>query len=156
MFLFWQSKFYSTARACDGCGFDRGVTVRTERYMTRDEYCGTCHQKIFKIASTHSRHDAQAVACVDCHTPEVVDGGQRYSIHDHKFDFSGPELPCAECHEEKEVAGKKAENHDFHFGRVKIKETLALEQACARCHPGKDIPATLAEWKSGAGAAAGD
>ncbi len=152
MFMFWQSKFYSTARACDVCGFDRGVTVRTERYMSRDEYCGTCHQKIFKISSTHSRHDTQAVACVDCHPPEVADGGKRYSIHDHKFDFSGPELPCAECHEEKDVAGKKAENHDFHFGRVKIQESLTLEKACVKCHPTKDIPATLAEWKSGGAA----
>ncbi len=151
MFMFWQSKFYSTARACDVCGFDRGVTVKTERYMTRDEYCGTCHQKIFKISSTHSRHDPQSVACVDCHPPEVTKGGERYSIHDHKFDFSGPEHPCAECHEEKEVAGKKAENHDFHFGRVKVPANLTLEQACARCHPKKDIPAVLAEWKSGGG-----
>src|SRR5512143_3009886 len=152
MFMFWQSKFYSTARACDVCGFDRGVTVRTERYMTRDEYCGTCHQKIFKIASTHSRHDSQAVGCADCHPPMVADGGRRYSIHDHRFDFSGPELPCVECHEEKEIAGKNAENHDFHFGRVKIKETLSLEQACARCHPDKNIPAVLAEWKTGTAA----
>ncbi len=151
MFMFWQSKFYSTARACEVCGFDRGVAVRAERYMSRDEYCGTCHAKIFKIASTHSRHDVQAAACVDCHPPTVTDGGRRYSIHDHKFDFSGPELACAECHEEKDVAGKKAENHDFHFGRVKVQENITLEQACARCHPSKDIPAVLAEWKAGGG-----
>ena len=150
MFMFWQSKFYSTARACDVCGFDRGVTVRAERFMTRDEYCGTCHGKIFKIASIHSRHEPQSVGCADCHPPAVVEGGHRYSIHDHKFDFSGPELSCGECHEEKEVAGKKAENHDFHLGRVKVQADLTLERACARCHPGKDIPAVLTEWKSGA------
>ncbi len=149
MFLFWQSKFYSTARACEVCGFDRGVTVRAERYMSRDEYCGTCHQKIFKIASTHSRHEPQAAACVDCHPPSVTAGGERYSIHDHRFDFSGPELPCTECHEEKEIAGKKAENHDFHFGRLKVRENMTLEQACARCHPGKDVKVVLTEWKSG-------
>jgi hypothetical protein len=79
----------------------------------------------------------------------VSGDGLRYSIHDHKFDFSGPELPCTECHEEKDVIGKKAENHDFHFGRVKIKESLTLEQACARCHPDRNIPAVLAEWKAG-------
>ncbi len=149
MFLFWQSKFYSTARACDVCGFDRGVTVKAERYMTRDEYCGTCHGKIFKIASTHSRHDPQTAGCADCHPPTVADGGRRYSIHDHRFDFSGPELPCAECHEEKEIAGKKAENHDFHFVRMKTRENMTLEQACARCHPDKNIRAVLTEWKTG-------
>ena len=120
--------------------------------MSRDEYCGTCHGKILKIGATHSRHDPQAVTCVDCHPPTVTDGGTRYSIHDHRFDFSGPELSCTECHEEKEVAGKKAENHDFHFGRMKPRENMTLDQACAKCHPDKNIPATLAEWKSGGGA----
>ena len=99
--------------------------------------------------SDFSRHDPQSALCIDCHTPQVTDGGKRYSIHDHKFDFSGPEMPCAECHEEKDVAGKKAENHDFHFTRIKNGETLTIEQACARCHKGKDVKATLAEWKSG-------
>jgi hypothetical protein len=71
------------------------------------------------------------------------------SIHDHKFDFSGPRQPCIECHEEKEVAGKKAENHDFHLTRIRHGGTLTLEQACARCHKGKDMAAALAEWKNG-------
>ncbi|MBI5418623.1 MAG: hypothetical protein HZA60_00905 [Deltaproteobacteria bacterium] len=150
MFLFWQSKFYSTARACDVCGFDRGITVKDERYMSRDEYCGTCHGKIYKFASVHSHHDSRTVRCIDCHTPQGTSGGQRYSIHDHKFDFSGPELPCVECHEEKDIRGKKAENHDFHFSRVKTPGSLTLEQACARCHPDKGIPEILKDWKPGA------
>jgi len=149
MFLFWQSRFYSTARICDVCGFDRGGTAKEERYMTRDEYCGTCHGKIYKRASDHSRHDPQAVHCVDCHTPQVAKGGQRYSIHDHKFDFSGPEFPCTECHEAKAVAGKTEENHDFHLDRIGLQETLTLEQACARCHPGKSNPAVLKIRKTG-------
>ncbi len=147
MFMFWQSKFYSTTRACDVCGFDRGLAVKSESYLTRNEYCGTCHTKIFRLFPVHSRHSPQEVLCVDCHTPKVTDGGKRYSIHDHKFDFSGPELPCTECHEAKEIEGKKAENHNFNFSRVKVPETLTLEQACARCHPGKDVAATLQDWK---------
>nr|MDA8121347.1 hypothetical protein [Deltaproteobacteria bacterium] len=55
-----------------------------------------------------------------------------------------------ECHEEKDVAGKKAENHDLHLSRVRLPETLTLEQACARCHPDKDVAGVLAGWKSGA------
>jgi len=152
MFMFWKSKFYSTSRACDVCGFDRGITVKEEHYMTRDEYCGTCHGRIYKVVSLHSRHSPRDVQCVDCHTPQVTDGGKRYSIHDRKFDFSGPEYPCAECHEEKEVAGKKAENHDFHHVRVRLPETLTLEQACARCHPDKDVGAILSGWKGRTGA----
>jgi len=151
MFLFWQSKFYSTSRACDVCGFDRGITVKEERYMTRDEYCGTCHARLYRLAPVHSRHPAGTVQCTDCHVPLVTDGGQRYSIHDHRFDFSGPEPACTECHEARDVEGKKAENHDFHIGRVKIPRNLSLEEACARCHPGKDIPAVLAGWRSARG-----
>lgn len=150
MFMFWQSKFYSTGRACEVCGFDRGITVKEERYMSRDEYCGTCHGKIYKLGTVHSRHSNQVTQCVDCHTPKVTEGGRRYSIHDHKFDFSGPEYPCVECHEEKDVEGKKAENHDFHLSRVRLPETLTLEQACARCHPDKDVAGVLTGWKSGA------
>lgn len=151
MFLFWQSKFYSTTRACDVCGFDRGITVKEERYMARDEYCGTCHTKIYKVGSVHSRHPPRTVQCVDCHTPQVTGDGQRYSIHDHKFDFSGPGLACAECHEAKDVEGKKASNHDFRISRVRIPETLTLEQACARCHPDKQAAEVLQEWKAGGG-----
>jgi len=143
MYLFWQSRFYSTNRACDICGFDRGITVKEERYMTRDEYCGTCHKEIYATGSGHSRHAPQSVHCVDCHTPQVAAGGNRYSIHDHKFDFSGPELPCSECHTEKETAGKKAPPHDFPFRRVELQDTLTLEQACARCHTDRDHADTL-------------
>jgi hypothetical protein len=139
MFLFWQTRFYSTSRICDLCGFDRRGTDKKERYMTRDEYCGTCHGKIHKRSSDHSRHSPGVTECVDCHTPQVSEGGQRYSIHDHKFDFSGPEHPCAECHGTGEVTGKKEGKHDFRFGHVKLRETLTMEQACARCHPDKPV-----------------
>jgi hypothetical protein len=149
MYMFWKSKFYSNTRACDVCGFDRGITITEERYMTRDEYCGTCHGRIYKVASLHSRHSPLDVQCVDCHTPRVTDGGQRYSIHDHKFDFSGPEYSCAECHEEKDTKGKSSKNHNFHHRRVRLPETLTLEQACARCHPDKNIATVLLDWKYG-------
>ena len=151
MYMFWQTKFYSTSRACDVCGFDRGITVKEERMMTRDEYCGTCHGRIYKVSSIHSRHSPRDVQCVDCHTPQVTGDGKRDSIHDPKCDFSGPEYPCNECHEEKDVEGKRPKNHNFNFSRVRLSETLTLEQACARCHPDKDVARTLADWKGGAG-----
>jgi formate-dependent nitrite reductase cytochrome c552 subunit len=119
--------------------------------MTRDEYCGTCHSRIHKVVSLHSRHSPLDVQCVDCHTPQVTDGGQRYSIHDHKFDFSGPEYSCTECHEERDTKGKNTKNHNFHRERVRLPETLTLEQACARCHPDKDVAQTLSGWKYGSG-----
>ncbi len=142
MFLFWQSRFYSTARSCDVCEFDRGIEKDAEeRLMSRDEYCGTCHRDIYRKFENHAEHSPEDVECVDCHVPLLDSTGRRYSIHDHKFDFSGPELPCAECHGEKIPESGDKPPHDFHFERVKVPESVTLEQACKRCH---------AEPKSGA------
>lgn len=152
MFMFWQSKFYSTARACEVCGFDRGTgqTV-AERYLSRDEACGTCHQKIVK-SKTHSRHTPGTVDCVDCHPPTVTGKGDRYSIHDHKFDFSGPVLPCTECHEADDKRLKKEPKHRWNFDRVKINKNISLEDACRQCHEEKkDIAETIQLWKGGGG-----
>jgi hypothetical protein len=154
MFMFWQSKFYSTARACEVCGFDRGASTaaKAERYMSRDEYCGTCHQKILKISKLHSRHDPSEAACIDCHPATPTRDGKRYSIHDHKFDFSAPELECAECHDLTDKKDRYFRNtsykHDFHFSRVPNSVPLTMEEACKKCHPDKDAEQTLSEWKN--------
>jgi hypothetical protein len=81
----------------------------------------------------------------------VTGGGNTYSIHDHKFDFSGPEYSCTECHEERDTKRKSVKNHNFHHKRVRLPETLTLEQACARCHPDKDVTQILSGWKYGSG-----
>jgi hypothetical protein len=139
MFMFWANKFYATDRACDVCGFDRGITVTETRIMSRSEYCGTCHRDISRGYEDHAFHSQEQAGCSDCHLPTVVDGGQKYSIHDHKFDFSRPPVPCDECHgESMEGQEMPAETHDFHFEPVKIQENLSTEQACALCHKDKD------------------
>ncbi|HEY3490326.1 MAG TPA: multiheme c-type cytochrome [Candidatus Deferrimicrobiaceae bacterium] len=154
MFMFWQSKFYSTARACDVCGFDRGASgpAKAERYMSRDEYCGTCHQKILKISKLHSRHDPSEAECIDCHPASPTKDGKRYSIHDHKFDFSGPELECSECHDLSDKTDryyrKPGYKHEFHFTRLKYGEPMSMEDACKKCHPDKDAAQTLSDWKN--------
>ncbi len=135
MFLFWRSKFYSTARACEVCGFDRGITVKDERNMSRDEYCGTCHGKIYKLKNLHSKHPPDvALECIDCHPPRTNRTGERYSIHDHRFDFSGPELPCTECHDKGDERMSRKPSHDYNFPRVKTPAPGTMEDACKRCH----------------------
>jgi hypothetical protein len=140
MFLFFQSKFYSTTRACEVCGFDRGMGDAPERFRTRNEMCSTCHQEIGGNYVGHSRHTEKQAACADCHVPTVTADKKRYHIHDHKFDFSQPEIPCAECHgegyAEKEVP---KEGHNFHFDTVDIPKNLTLPEACVRCHEGKSL-----------------
>ena len=137
--MFWANKFYATDRACDVCGFDRGITVTETRTMSRSEYCGTCHRSIYRSYEKHAFHTAQQAECHNCHIPTVVDGGQEYSIHDHKFDFSRPPIPCIECHGD-EMAGQEApaESHQFHFEPVEVQENLSTEQACSLCHKEKD------------------
>ena len=139
MFMFWANKFYATDRACDVCGFDRGITVTETRIFSRSEYCGTCHRKIYRKYEDHAFHDEEQAACHDCHVPTVVEGGQKYSIHDHKFDFSQPAIPCDECHGE-DMTGQEAPaaTHNFHFSPVEIQENLTTQQACSLCHEDKD------------------
>ncbi|GAB4264518.1 MAG: hypothetical protein Kow0092_16240 [Deferrisomatales bacterium] len=141
MWYFFQSKFYSTSRACEVCGFDRGITQHRERYMSPSEYCGTCHKVRYENFFEHSGHRPGKVGCRDCHVPEIAhtpDGGRAYSIHDHKFDFSQPEPACTECHEPADVEGKgdRCGYHtpDFHLTRVKYPREMTVPEACVYCH----------------------
>jgi hypothetical protein len=79
--------------------------------------------------------------CTDCHIPSLASSGDRYSIHDHRFDFSQPEPPCTECHSPGEVDESAAPPHEFNIKPVRIPENLTLEEACLRCHEDKDM-----EW----------
>ncbi len=137
MFYFYQSKFYSTARACEVCGFDRGVSGgKKERFMTRSEYCGTCHKFRYENFLEHSGHRPEKVGCTDCHIPEMTKSGDRYSIHSHKFDFSRPPIPCTECHEPGTVQGTQCSftPNDFNLKPVKYPREMTVEEACVWCH----------------------
>ncbi len=145
MFMFWVNKFYATDRACDICGFDRGLTVTDIYTMSRSEYCGTCHREVYPRYTDHSFHTEEQAGCADCHVPTVIDGGERYSIHDHRFDFSQPALACTECHDtDMNGQAAPAQTHNFNIREVKIKENLTVPQACLKCHEDKD-----SGWVSG-------
>lgn len=150
MYYFFQSKFYSTNRACEVCGFDRGVSNKKERYMTPSEYCGTCHKVRYEGFKAHSGHTEEQAICIDCHTPAMstmASGG--YSIHDHKFDYSQNKLDCSACHDKTDKDDKavkaigsdgavtwqpEPEHHDFHMQTPRVKKTLTKPQACISCH----------------------
>jgi hypothetical protein len=136
MWYFFQSKFYSSTRACDVCGFDRGMTKKKEIYMTRTEYCGTCHKYRKENFLEHSGHRPEKTECTDCHVPAMAEPGKTYSIHDHKFDFSQPEPACTQCHEPGRVEGDAClyKRPDFHLVRVKYPEEMTIEDACIHCH----------------------
>lgn len=76
--------------------------------------------------------------CDDCHQAQTVADGSRYSIHDHQFDFSQPEVACGECHEPGDERLKKTPTHAWPFERVTFPKPLTLEQNCARCHGAKE------------------
>ncbi len=136
MWYFFQSKFYSTTRACDVCGFDRGITKVRERYMSRSEYCGTCHKFRYEKFVAHSGHRPEKVECTDCHVPKLARAGRTYSIHDHKFDFSQPPPACTECHEPGSVSGDRCGYPvpDFHLKPVKYPREMSTTEACLWCH----------------------
>jgi hypothetical protein len=83
------------------------------------------------------------VGCDDCHVPSLAPSGDRYSIHDHKFDFSQAEGACTACHSPGEVDESASPPHEFNIQPVRIPEELTLEEACLRCHQDKGM-----EWVS--------
>jgi hypothetical protein len=150
MYYFFQSKFYSTNRACEVCGFDRGATVVKERYMTSSEYCGTCHKQRFDNFLEHSGHRETNTDCADCHVPSMSEPGKSYSIHDHKFNFDQAKPACTECHdrEDEDDIGIKEideetgvvtwlpepEHHEFHLKEIKYPREMTMTEACVFCH----------------------
>jgi formate-dependent nitrite reductase cytochrome c552 subunit len=67
----------------------------------------------------------------------TVAGGTRYTIHDHMFDFSQPEVACGECHEQGDERLAKTPTHAWAFEPVRFPQPLTLEQNCVRCHGDK-------------------
>ena len=78
--------------------------------------------------------------CDDCHMAQTAAGGTRYSIHDHQFDFSQPEVACGECHDPGDERLGKTPTHSWNIGPVKFEKPLTIEQNCRRCHGEKDGP----------------
>jgi formate-dependent nitrite reductase cytochrome c552 subunit len=110
-----------------------------EGFYEKSEYCQTCHYQYYDYFDKHTRHDKEQVQCDDCHVPLLASSGDRYSIHDHRFDFSQPESPCSECHLPGEVDEEAKPPHEFNIQPVRIKEKLTIEEACLRCHSEKDL-----------------
>jgi len=136
MFMFWRSKFYASSRACDVCGFDRNAKkkkAKAKGYMTRNQYCGTCHRTTFENYTKHSRHSESTANCTDCHLPKLAPSKDRYSIHDHKFDFSRPPAECDECHY-KPTDADEFKDSDPLFYHVNRSLKKAKKYECSYCH----------------------
>ena len=104
----------------------------------RDEYCATCHYQYDTAIEKHAKHKPGAVSCDDCHQTATTAGGTRYSVHDHKYDFSQPAPACAECHEEGDERLKRTPTHVWNLRPVKFPKPLTMEENCVRCHGDKD------------------
>jgi formate-dependent nitrite reductase cytochrome c552 subunit len=78
------------------------------------------------------------VTCEDCHQAATTAGGTRYSVHDHKFDFSQPPVACGECHEAGDERLGKTPVHQWNIQPVKFPKPLTLEENCRRCHGDKE------------------
>ena len=59
-------------------------------------------------------------------------------MHDHKFDFSQPEVACTECHDAGDERLGKKPTHAWNFRPVQFPQPQSLEQTCARCHGDRD------------------
>jgi len=108
--LFWVETFLNEkGLGCKVCGNFRQQMVETEKkIMTPSQYCMTCHKRQWppeEMPEIHAEHHLD-VDCRTCHTPRTTASGKRYSIHDHKFMFSGKDQnivivrtqTCDGCH----------------------------------------------------------
>ena len=58
--------------------------------MTVSQHCLTCHARDLPETATHLAHRGKdSAGCEECHTPELAADGEGYSIHDHRFYFTG-------------------------------------------------------------------
>ena len=69
---------------------------------------------------------------------QTIADGTRYTIHDHMFDFSQPEVACGECHEPGDERLNKTPTHAWPIEKVRFPKPLTLEQSCVRCHGEKE------------------
>ncbi|MBI4914289.1 MAG: ammonia-forming cytochrome c nitrite reductase subunit c552 [Acidobacteria bacterium] len=76
--------------------------------------------------------------CDDCHMPKTAAGGARYSVHDHLFDFSQPEVACSECHDAADERLKQQPKHAWNLRPVQQPKPLTVEESCIRCHGDKE------------------
>jgi hypothetical protein len=107
---FWVEHFMDAkGLTCDLCKSfrDRAVQSGEKPVMSPSEYCLSCHGKSWPETPLHRSHREREVHCHRCHVPALAPGGDRYSIHDHKFLFLEPEttIPlsldeaCGQCHD---------------------------------------------------------
>jgi hypothetical protein len=147
MFKFWQTQFlyYRLFRTCDVCSYDSTLFRFRKKEQTfdyksaRKRFCRTCHREKFENYTKHSQHLESTAICTDCHLTKLSPNKERYSIHDHKFDFSQPESECTECHynvdTDEEIKGQDplyfhAERRFFKKGSAK----RAKYKLCEYCH----------------------
>ena len=84
----WQylknNQFLAQGLTCDYCqNFRNFVTKSHSRYMTKNEYCLTCHSN--DMPKNHPKLKPN-MSCVRCHI-QAKNASGTLSIHDHKFTF---------------------------------------------------------------------
>jgi hypothetical protein len=104
---FWVDTFMVQKLSCDVCkNFRSRLEPKEKPEMSPSEYCLTCHEATWPKTGLHELHLEGNVHCHRCHVPKLAQGGEHFSIHDHKFLFIKPEAAralspreaCSQCH----------------------------------------------------------
>jgi hypothetical protein len=107
--VYWIDTFMNPrGLSCDICkNFRERKTSAGIQKMSVSDHCLTCHGGTWPKTSLHTKHLDKDVQCDSCHIPAIAPGGDKYSVHDHKF----------------------------YFGKPAAKESVPVTRTCVGCHP---------------------
>ena len=103
---FIQSRMYQAGVTCGDCHDPHSAELRSGNEAS--DICATCHLPARFASTEHHRHQADEVACVDCHMPTRIYMGND-ARRDHSFRIPRPDLTlatgspnaCNQCHSDK-------------------------------------------------------
>lgn len=106
---FVQSRMYRAGVTCSDCHDPHSLQLVSGSQAS--DVCMQCHLAEVFAVTEHHRHEAGAVACVDCHMPARV-YMQVDARRDHSFRVPRPDLgmrsnspnACAACHADRDAA----------------------------------------------------
>lgn len=105
---FLQSRMYQAGVSCSDCHDPHSARLKTAGEPS--DVCSTCHLPTKFSTTGHHRHQAEDVACVDCHMASRTYMGVD-DRRDHSFRLPRPDLTlstgspnaCNQCHDDRDA-----------------------------------------------------
>ena len=140
---FIQSRMYQAGVSCGDCHDPHTAELRSGNETS--DICSTCHLPARFASTEHHRHQADDVACVDCHMPTRVYMGND-ARRDHSFRVPRPDLTvttgspnaCNQCHSDEDAQWAEAQVHDW-YGDSQVQHYGQAIHAGQSAKPGANL-----------------